>query len=138
MDHHCPGVNNCVGEKKIIGFFCALYYVYRPVFSSLSYPVWISVFFPMSQGSGLKGDICFFPPVTVILLIFLCLEGLLFLTFTSVMFGTQIHSICKDQTKIERLKREKATWEWRLCWEGMKSVLGEQPSILKMNPFAGF
>ena len=40
----------------------------------------------------------FSPPVTVILLIFLCLEGLLFFTFTAVMFGTQIHSICNDET----------------------------------------
>lgn len=36
--------------------------------------------------------------MTVILLIFLCLEGLLFFTFTAVMFGTQIHSICNDET----------------------------------------
>lgn len=40
----------------------------------------------------------FSPPITVILLIFLCLEGLLFFTFTAVMFGTQIHSICNDET----------------------------------------
>lgn len=40
----------------------------------------------------------FSPPVTVILMIFLCLEGFLFLTFTAVMFGTQIHSICNDET----------------------------------------
>lgn len=31
-------------------------------------------------------------------MIFLCLEGFLFLTFTAVMFGTQIHSICNDET----------------------------------------
>lgn len=40
----------------------------------------------------------FSPPATVILLILLCFEGLLFLIFTSVMFGTQIHSICTDET----------------------------------------
>lgn len=40
----------------------------------------------------------FSPPVTVILLVFLCLESLLFFTFTAVMFGTQIHSICNDET----------------------------------------
>lgn len=40
----------------------------------------------------------FSPPITVILLVFLCLEGLLFFTFTAVMFGTQIHSICNDET----------------------------------------
>lgn len=40
----------------------------------------------------------FSPPATVILLILLCFEGLLFLIFTSVMFGTQVHSICTDET----------------------------------------
>uniref|UniRef100_G3RKH1 Zinc finger DHHC-type palmitoyltransferase 7 n=1 Tax=Gorilla gorilla gorilla TaxID=9595 RepID=G3RKH1_GORGO len=80
----------------------------------------------------------FSPPITVILLIFLCLEGLLFFTFTAVMFGTQIHSICNDETEIERLKSEKPTWERRLRWEGMKSVFGGPPSLLWMNPFVGF
>lgn len=40
----------------------------------------------------------FSPPATVILLILLCFEGLLFLIFTAVMFGTQVHSICTDET----------------------------------------
>uniref|UniRef100_A0A4W5JQ71 Palmitoyltransferase n=1 Tax=Hucho hucho TaxID=62062 RepID=A0A4W5JQ71_9TELE len=40
----------------------------------------------------------FSPPVAVMLMIFLCLEAFLFLTFTVVMFGTQIHSICNDET----------------------------------------
>ncbi|PIO39262.1 hypothetical protein AB205_0147380 [Aquarana catesbeiana] len=79
----------------------------------------------------------FSPPVTVILMIFLCLEGLLFLTFTAVMFGTQIHSICNDETEIERLKSEKPTWERRLRWDGMRSVFGGQPSLLWINPFMG-
>ncbi|TRY58329.1 hypothetical protein DNTS_031774 [Danionella cerebrum] len=79
----------------------------------------------------------FSPPVAVMLLIFLCLEALLFLTFTAVMFGTQIHSICNDETEIERLKNEKPTWERRVRWEGMKVVFGGPPSLLWFNPFAG-
>lgn len=44
----------------------------------------------------------FSPPATVILLILLCFEGLLFLIFTAVMFGTQVHSICSDETVSKR------------------------------------
>lgn len=40
----------------------------------------------------------FSPPVTMMLMIFLCMEALLFLTFTAVMFCTQLHSICNDET----------------------------------------
>lgn len=40
----------------------------------------------------------FSPPVTMMLMIFLCMEALLFLTFTAVMFSTQLHSICNDET----------------------------------------
>lgn len=54
----------------------------------------------MASHSGLMSSECsnFSPPATVILLIFLCFEGLLFLIFTAVMFGTQVHSICNDET----------------------------------------
>lgn len=52
----------------------------------------------------------FSPPITVILLVFLCLEGLLFFTFTAVMFGTQIHSICNDETVSLVLYLQGAAW----------------------------
>ena len=60
-------------------------------------------------------------------MIFLCLEALLFFSFTAVMFGTQIHSVCNDETEVERLKSKKPEWEQRLQWEGMKSVFGRLP-----------
>lgn len=59
-----------------------------PVFLHYTIPVC----FPSSECSS------FPPPTTVILLILLCFEGLLFFFFTAVMFGTQIHSICTDET----------------------------------------
>lgn len=51
-----------------------------------------------SRAPSLSECSSFSPPTTVILLILLCFEGLLFLIFTSVMFGTQVHSICTDET----------------------------------------
>uniref|UniRef100_A0A671Q946 Palmitoyltransferase ZDHHC3-like n=1 Tax=Sinocyclocheilus anshuiensis TaxID=1608454 RepID=A0A671Q946_9TELE len=77
----------------------------------------------------------FSPPATVILLILLCFEGLLFLIFTSVMFGTQVHSICTDETGIEKLKREDPTWEKTPSWEAMKSAFGGPLSMAWLSPF---
>ncbi|XP_058384385.1 palmitoyltransferase ZDHHC7 isoform X2 [Diceros bicornis minor] len=106
MDHHCPWVNNCVGEKNqrffvLFTMYIALSSVHALVLCGLQF---IS-----------------------------CVRGQ-----WTVMFGTQIHSICNDETEIERLKSEKPTWERRLRWEGMKSVFGGPPSLLWMNPFVGF
>ncbi|KAM9301595.1 LOW QUALITY PROTEIN: palmitoyltransferase ZDHHC7 [Gastrophryne carolinensis] len=134
MDHHCPWVNNCVGEKNqrffvLFTMYIALISLHALVLCGLQLVTCV-------RGQWLECS-SFSPPVTVILLIFLCLEGLLFLTFTAVMFGTQIHSICNDETEIERLKSEKPTWERRLRWDGMRSVFGGQPSLLWINPFVG-
>ncbi|XP_012683544.1 palmitoyltransferase ZDHHC7-like [Clupea harengus] len=134
MDHHCPWVNNCVGEKN--QRFFVLFTMYIAMISAHALAL-----------SGFQFITCvrvqwnecsdFSPPVTVMLMIFLCLEALLFLTFTAVMFGTQLHSICNDETEIERLKSERPTWERRTRWEGMRVVFGGKPSLVWINPFAG-
>jgi hypothetical protein len=40
----------------------------------------------------------FSPPATIIFLLFLLFEGLLFALFTSIMFGTQVSAIWYDET----------------------------------------
>ena len=54
------------------------------------------------------------------------------------MFGTQIFSTCHDEMEMEKLKRKKLTWEQRLRWEGMKSVLVGRGLLLWMNHFVSF
>lgn len=134
MDHHCPWVNNCVGESN--QKFFVLFTMYISIISAHALILAGFQFFTCVKDQWTECS-DFSPPAAVILLIFLCLEALLFLTFTAVMFGTQIHSICNDETEIERLKNEKPTWERRVRWEGMRMVFGGQPSLLWINPFAG-
>uniref|UniRef100_A0A3Q2YA14 Palmitoyltransferase n=1 Tax=Hippocampus comes TaxID=109280 RepID=A0A3Q2YA14_HIPCM len=134
MDHHCPWVNNCVGEKN--QRFFVLFTMYIALISAHALGLSGMHFFTCIK---VQWNECseFSPGVSVLLLIFLCLEAILFLTFTAVMFGTQIHSICNDETEIERLKNEKPTWERRTRWDGMKAVFGGPPSLLWCNPFTG-
>uniref|UniRef100_A0A3Q2U7Z6 Palmitoyltransferase n=1 Tax=Fundulus heteroclitus TaxID=8078 RepID=A0A3Q2U7Z6_FUNHE len=134
MDHHCPWVNNCVGEKN--QRFFVLFTMYIALISAHALGLSGMHFFTCIK---VQWNECsnFSPGVSVLLLIFLCLEAILFLTFTAVMFGTQIHSICNDETEIERLKNEKPTWERHMRWDGMKSVFGGPPSLLWCNPFTG-
>ena len=40
----------------------------------------------------------FSPPATIVFLLFLIFEGLLFALFTSIMFGTQVSAIWYDET----------------------------------------
>ncbi|KAM9409479.1 palmitoyltransferase ZDHHC7 isoform 1-T1 [Pholidichthys leucotaenia] len=167
MDHHCPWVNNCVGEKN--QRFFVLFTMYIALISAHALCLSGMHFFTCIK---VQWNECsdFSPGVSVLLLIFLCLEAILFLTFTAVMFGTQIHSICNDETvsipcatfflstwclmsqrilltesqrslivlqEIERLKNEKPTWERHMRWDGMKAVFGGPPSLLWCNPFTG-
>ncbi|KAG2464880.1 ZDHC3 Palmitoyltransferase, partial [Polypterus senegalus] len=134
MDHHCPWVNNCVGENNQKYFVLFTMYI---ALISLHALVMVAFHFLYCFEEDWTKCSTFTPPVTVILLILLCFEGLLFLIFTAVMFGTQIHSICTDETGIERLKQETVTWEKTMYWAGMKEAFGGPFSIAWFNPFSG-
>uniref|UniRef100_A0A8D2D693 Palmitoyltransferase n=1 Tax=Sciurus vulgaris TaxID=55149 RepID=A0A8D2D693_SCIVU len=161
MDHHCPWVNNCVGENNQKYFVLFTMYI-----ALISLHALIMVGFHFlhcfeedwtNYGVNREGTAevqvslherkqphkvsltecsSFSPPTTVILLILLCFEALLFLIFTSVMFGTQVHSICTDETGIEQLKKEERRWAKKTKWMNMKAVFGHPFSLGWASPFA--
>ncbi|XP_027531431.1 palmitoyltransferase ZDHHC3 isoform X1 [Neopelma chrysocephalum] len=133
MDHHCPWVNNCVGENNQKYFVLFTMYI---ALISLHALIMVGFHFLYCFEEDWTKCSSFSPPTTVILLILLCFEALLFLIFTSVMFGTQVHSICTDETGIERLKNQKPTWEKISGWEGMKLAFGGAFSLGWFNPFS--
>ncbi|CAI9537238.1 unnamed protein product [Staurois parvus] len=133
MDHHCPWVNNCVGENNQKFFVLFTMYI---ALISLHALVMVGFHFLYCFEEDWTKCSSFSPPTTVILLILLCFEGLLFLIFTAVMFGTQVHSICTDETGIEQLKKEERRWAKKTKWMNLKAVFGHPFSIAWLNPLA--
>ncbi|KAM9680766.1 palmitoyltransferase ZDHHC3 isoform X2 [Muntiacus reevesi] len=133
MDHHCPWVNNCVGENNQKYFVLFTMYI---ALISLHALIMVGFHFLHCFEEDWTKCSSFSPPTTVILLILLCFEGLLFLIFTSVMFGTQVHSICTDETGIEQLKKEERRWAKKTKWMNMKAVFGHPFSLGWASPFA--
>ncbi|XP_039084108.1 palmitoyltransferase ZDHHC3 isoform X1 [Hyaena hyaena] len=133
MDHHCPWVNNCVGENNQKYFVLFTMYI---ALISLHALIMVGFHFLHCFEEDWTRCSSFSPPTTVVLLILLCFEGLLFLIFTSVMFGTQVHSICTDETGIERLKRKHQPRERRGSWKSVKETFGGDFSLNWFNPFS--
>ncbi|XP_004476829.2 palmitoyltransferase ZDHHC3 isoform X3 [Dasypus novemcinctus] len=133
MDHHCPWVNNCVGENNQKYFVLFTMYI---ALISLHALIMVGFHFLHCFEEDWTKCSSFSPPTTVILLILLCFEGLLFLIFTSVMFGTQVHSICTDETTIERLKRKNQPRQRAGSWKAVEDTFGGSLSLNWLNPFS--
>lgn len=103
---HFIGLSEVRDHVSELCKMCPLCIVAFPSCKSVRICVFVSILLPLPPCPNPTTTPCpnpiecstFSPPATVILLILLCFEGLLFLIFTSVMFGTQVHSICTDET----------------------------------------
>lgn len=131
MDHHCPWVNNCIGENN--QKFFVLFTLYIAVISCHAFFLAVNHFVGCinSEWSRCSAGS---PAVTVILLILLIFEALLFAIFTLVMFASQLQAIWNDETGIEQLKKEVARWQKRSPWRSMRAVFGRF-SLSWFSPF---
>ena len=77
----------------------------------------------------------FSPAATLVLIILLGFEALLFGIFTIVMFCTQMSAIFTDETQIETLKNEEPKWAKKSKKSSLKSVFGYEVGIKWLSPF---
>lgn len=100
---------------------------YKKVFFILNYSILLF---------SSRSDCTYFSPAaTTVFLIFLLFEALLFGIFTAIMCGTQLTAICSDETGIESLKNERATWEKKSRWTSLKTTFGSNFSFIWFSPF---
>lgn len=133
MDHHCPWINNCVGENNQKFFVLFTMYICLISFHALYMSI---IHFVSCLGKEWKSCSGFSPPATTVFLIFLIFEALLFGIFTGIMFGTQMSAVCSDETGIEQLKKEQTRWERKSRWHSVKTVFGHPFSWHWFSPFA--
>lgn len=131
MDHHCPWVNNCVGENNQKYF--VLFTLYIALISVHSMILVVNQFAECVKSEWRQCS-PYSPPATVFLLLFLTFEALLFAVFTVIMLVTQLSAIFNDQTGIEQLKKEEARWAKKSRLKSIQSVFGRF-SLAWFSPF---
>uniref|UniRef100_A0A8C4WW27 Palmitoyltransferase n=1 Tax=Eptatretus burgeri TaxID=7764 RepID=A0A8C4WW27_EPTBU len=104
MDHHCPWINNCVGELNQRHFIQFLFY--SALCCVYSATLVVGTWLKEHMGSG-KAVILNHKTLTFAILLFV--ESLLFGIFTFVVFYDQVASVLEDETAVEHAMRRRGS-----------------------------
>lgn len=107
MDHHCPWINNCVGEMNQKYFIQFLFYTGMASLYSMVLVVsaWVWRIRTEREGDeGNEGEETPSKHLIVAHYIILLVESVLFGVFVMVIFYDQLLSIITDETPIEQMR----------------------------------
>ncbi|XP_016312558.1 palmitoyltransferase ZDHHC3-like isoform X1 [Sinocyclocheilus anshuiensis] len=106
MDHHCPWINNCVGELNQKYFIQFLFYTGMASLYSMALVVsaWVWRIRSEIEGDGDEEEEAPSKHLIVAHYIILLVESILFGVFVLVIFYDQLVSIITDETPIEQTR----------------------------------
>ncbi|XP_056648716.1 palmitoyltransferase ZDHHC3 isoform X2 [Diorhabda sublineata] len=129
MDHHCPWINNCVGERNQKYFIQFLIYV-----GTLS--VYAITLLGISWVNGCEGCSDDIPSKEARILhnIILFLESVLFGLFVAAILIDQMQSILSDETAVEQIQKKGPYRPYKPKMVLLREVCGREHPLLWLLP----
>lgn len=122
LDHHCPWINNCVGEFNQKYFILFLFYIGVTSIYAFAFVIWALVVFPHKSEAQIVHSII------------ICIESCLFGLFVVAIFIDQILSIKNDRTLIDSLKSDDTSRQAPPSKILFRKVFGPGPMIFWLIP----
>ncbi|CAD7078912.1 unnamed protein product [Hermetia illucens] len=132
MDHHCPWINNCVGERNQKYFLQFLVYVGVLALYSVALVLgsWI---YPCEQCNANIAD----SQARMLHSVILLLESALFGLFVLAIMVDQMHAILYDETAVEAVQQKGAYRPHRRKLALLADVFGRSHPALWLLPCTG-